>query len=80
MLLQKNLKKLITSSGASSIRLWGKIVGTEKDYYVAEGVLESGGGEGGEEGAEPVEGMEARGSGVNKYVYWVCNGPLGQWI
>lgn len=76
MLLQKNLQKLATSSGASQLRLWGKIIGTERDYYVAEGVVE-GGGE--EEGAEPVEGMEPRGTGVNKYAYWACNGPLGAW-
>jgi hypothetical protein len=60
------------------MRLWGKIVGTEKDYYIAEGVLE--GGEGAEDGAEPSEGMEPRGSGVNKYVYWACNGPLDKFV
>lgn len=44
---------------------------------MAEGVLEAA--EGGEEGAEPIEGFEARGTGVNKFVYWVCNSPLGEW-
>ena len=47
------------------------------DYYVAEGTLEATGGD--EENPEPVEGVEARGVGVNKYVYWVCNTPLGSW-
>lgn len=75
MLLQKNLQKLASSSGATQLRLWGKIHGTEKDYFIAEGSLEAGGE--GEE--EPVEGMENRGSGVNKYVYWACNGSLGEW-
>ncbi len=28
------------------MRLWGKILGSHKDYYVAEGVLEGGGDEG----------------------------------
>lgn len=74
MLLQKNLQKLANSSGAAQLRLWGKITGTEKDYFIAEGVLE-GAGEEGEEG--PVEGMENRGTGINRYVYWACNGPLG---
>ena len=23
--------------------------------------------------------MESRGSGVNKFVYWACNGPMGVW-
>jgi hypothetical protein len=80
MLLQKNLQKHVTSSGASQLRLWGKITGTEKDYFIAEGVVEGGGGEGGEEGAEGSDSMEPRGSGVNKYVYWACNGSLGQWV
>ena len=59
------------------MRLWGKITGTQKDYYIAEGTLEAAGGEEGAE--EPVEGMEARGSGVNKFAYWACNGPMGEW-
>jgi hypothetical protein len=76
MLLQKNLQKHVAASGASQMRLWGKIIGTEKDYYIAEGVVE-GGGDANEDGAEPAEGMESRGTGVNRYVYWACNGPLG---
>jgi len=27
------------------MRLWGKIKGTERDYYIAEGVVEAAGGE-----------------------------------
>jgi len=30
------------------MRLWGKITGTWKDYYVAEGTLDAAGGEEGE--------------------------------
>ena len=37
MLLQKTLKSLAVSGEASSLRLWGKIKGTQKDYYVIEG-------------------------------------------
>jgi len=77
MLLQKSLQKHVVASGASQMRLWGKITGTQKDYYIAEGVLEAAGEAA--EGEEPVEGMEARGTGVNKYVYWACNSPLGEW-
>jgi len=32
------------------MRLWGKIKGTERDYYIAEGVVEAATGEDGEEG------------------------------
>lgn len=43
-----------------------------------EGTL--GGGEEGEGGGEaPVEGMEARGTGVNKFNYWVTNSPIDAW-
>mmetsp|Transcript_27338 Transcript_27338/g.20475 ORF Transcript_27338/g.20475 Transcript_27338/m.20475 type:complete len:208 (-) Transcript_27338:700-1323(-) len=42
------LKKLVADSGAANVRFFGKIYSTEKDYYVAEGVLE-GDEEGGDE-------------------------------
>lgn len=77
MLLQKSLKKLIASSGATSLRFWGKIKGTEKDYFIAEGTQEAGEAGEGEEGSTEV--TEPRGQGVNKFVYWVCNSPLGEW-
>ena len=76
MLLQKSLKKLIQSVGSAQMRLWGKIKGTEADYYVAEGVLDAGEGDAEENPSEPVE---PRGTGVNKYAYWVTNSPLGEW-
>jgi len=60
--------------GSTQIRFWGKIKGTEKDYYIAEGVL--GAPEGQEEQEEAIE---ERGTGVNKFVYWACNSPLGEW-
>lgn len=77
MLLQKSMKLLIAKTGASQMKLWGKIKGTQKDYYVSEGKL-GGGGEG-EEGGEggQEEGAEARGSGVNTNVYWVTNNAMG---
>lgn len=78
MLLQKSMKTLALSSGMSQLKLWGKIKGTEKDYYVVEGSLEAG--EAAEGGEEPAEGFEPRGSGVNKFVYYVCNGPLQEWV
>ena len=53
------------------MRLWGKIKGTEADYYIAEGNLPE---------AEPTEGLaDPRGQGVNKYVYWATNSPLNKW-
>jgi radial spoke head protein 4/6 len=64
--LMKALKRLAKETGASSVRLWGKIRGTKSDYYVAEGVYD--GNQGEEE--KPAD-FEARGTGINKFVYWV---------
>ena len=78
MVLIKSIKKLALTSGASQLRVWGKIRGTKKDYYIVEGQLAAGEeAEGG--GAAEVEGMEPRGSGINKNVYWVTNSPLSDW-
>ena len=58
------------------MRLWGKIRGTNADYFIAEGTVD--GGEDGEAGADGGD-NEARGTGVNKCVYWATNKPLGEW-
>jgi len=82
MLMQKSMTKLLASSGASQMRFWGKIKGTEFDYYIAEGKLDGGGDEGGddEEKTQAKEaGFEDRGTGANEYVYWVCNSLLEHW-
>lgn len=75
MLLHKSMKQLVGKSAMSQAKLWGKILGTEKDYFVVEGTLD---------GGEPAEGEEAlpepRGSGVNKFVYYVSNGPFDEWV
>lgn len=76
MLLQKSLQRLATTSGATKLRLWGKINGTERDYYIAEGQAEAAA----TEEERPVD-MELRGSGVNENAYWVCNSPdEGKWV
>ncbi|CEM16903.1 unnamed protein product [Vitrella brassicaformis CCMP3155] len=59
--------------GLQSLRFWGKILGTERDYYVAEGQIE-----GIDESADPE--VEARGTGVNTYTYWVTNNVLEPWV
>jgi radial spoke head protein 4/6 len=75
----KSLKQLSKESGAGYVRFFGLINGTEKDYYVAEGTLEGGDGEGGEGGDNKPADQEARGSGVNKFVYWVTDSVLEKW-
>ncbi len=39
--LQKSLKRLAVLSGANQLRFWGKIYGTQRDYLIAEGILET---------------------------------------
>lgn len=51
------------------MRFWGKITGTQADYYVAEGTADAG------EVAEQPEDQEKRGEGVNVYAYWVSTAP-----
>lgn len=53
-----------------TVRFWGLIYGSKKDYFVAEGE---------KDGEAPPE-AEPRGSGVNKYVYWVNDSVTGEWI
>jgi hypothetical protein len=58
-----------------NVRLWGKIQGSEKDYFIAEGVYDKGE----DDGVERAADFETHGSGVNKNFYWACNSPLGFW-
>jgi radial spoke head protein 4/6 len=39
--LTKSIKRLAVLSGASQLRFWGKIYGVQRDYWIAEGVLET---------------------------------------
>ena len=52
-----------------TLKLWGKILGAEKDYYVAEGDEVQPLGE-----EEPLPDAEPRGAGANKYTYFVTSG------
>ena len=81
MLLQKSLKVHLAKLGGacSGMKLWGKIKGNNFDYYIAEGILEGGGDPEGEDVPVATEVIEPRGTGVNKFVYWVCNSPNGTW-
>ena len=37
--MQKSMKKLAIMSGATELKLFGKIFGTQKDYWILEGTL-----------------------------------------
>lgn len=85
-LLQKSLQKLAADQQASFIRFFGKIRCTGDDYYVVEATAdgpaddgEEKENEGEEEDGKEKENMEEKGTGVNKYSYYVTNSPFGVW-
>lgn len=72
--LGKSIKRLAQMSGAERIRFAGKVLGTQKDYWVVSGVL-----------IEPEENgiareVERRGTGINQLVFWVTDNLLNDWI
>lgn len=71
------LKAQLTEEGGnlSSLRFWGKILGTKKDYYICQG--EYSGGD--VESPENVDDYELGPSGPNRYTYWVCNNLGNAW-
>ena len=73
-ILQKSLKRLAKISGAVEVRFFGKIFGTQKDYWIAQGVLDY------EEEKNRIANMEKRGEGVNANIFWVTDNLLGDWI
>ena len=72
-ILQKSLKRLASLSGATNLKLWGKIYGSKQDYWIVSGTLPFS-----EE--RPLEGQEKRGQGANSQCYWVTENFIGDWI
>lgn len=70
------LKKLLLETKADSIKFWGKIFGTEQDYYIIYGVFK-----------ETTESLDfnkllyekRRTEGVNRFLFWVSNSCLEDW-
>jgi len=73
-LISKSLVKLAEKTQAKTLRFWGKIFGTQADYYVAEGRVS-------DEFADdvPDKTYEPAGQGVNRMTYWVTNSVLEDW-
>jgi radial spoke head protein 4A len=71
----RNLAAKEREASLTKLRFWGKILGTDKDYYVAEAQSEAGG-----EVPEGEEDMEVPGApGVNQYIYYVTNDLCEDW-
>jgi radial spoke head protein 4A len=68
------MKKLLVESNAVSLRFWGKIFGTESDYYIIQGSLKN------YPLTNPKPYIESRGNeGLNRYTFWVSNSLLEGW-
>lgn len=75
--LQKSLKKLATETGAGKLRFFGKILGTQKDYYIVEATgIEAGEDE---DAPEREPDFEPNGTGVNEKTYFVTENSLSEW-
>jgi hypothetical protein len=72
--IYKSMQRLSKLTGATSLRFWGKIFASKHDYFVVEGELKE------VEETELSKNCEPRGQGVNKYVYWVTDNILSDWI
>jgi radial spoke head protein 4A len=69
--------KLAEEGGSlSSLRFWGKVLGTKKDYLIMQGEYSGGDGDLPEEG----EDYEMGRSGPNRFTYWASNGVGSEFI
>jgi radial spoke head protein 4A len=76
MRLLLSIQALTTKSQLQNVRFWGKIHGTQKDYYIVEAKQD--------EYPEPEEGkvppkQEALGTGCNECIYFATNSPEEPW-
>jgi len=81
--LSLSLKHLAGSAGASDLRLWGKITGSQSDYYIAEGNTADDVADADKNtmdfyACEAVAGEGYR-IGANSHSYWVCSYAGGEW-
>jgi len=76
--LHLSLKHLAAKFPAKNIRWWGRLFGRKGDYLVAEGVMETGEGEEGDDDKDALgNNIQKTGEGPNKFTYFVSSG-LGQ--
>lgn len=70
--IQRDLAKSL-GNDLLNLRLWGKVLGTESDYWIAEGQLKS-------STVALGTDLEPRGKGTNSYSYWVLSTlPGSEW-
>lgn len=71
----RNLAFKEREASINKLSFWGKILGTDADYYVAQAQRDGGGDEG--EDADPD--AEPSGTGANTFTYYVTNDLAGDW-
>ncbi|RYY32110.1 hypothetical protein EON62_05770, partial [archaeon] len=79
-LLHLSLKQCASKFPVRNLRWWGKLLGKDADYLVAEGSMDA-------EDEEPEDAKDALGNviektgvGANKHTYFVCNEVGGEWV
>lgn len=81
--LSLGLKHLAASAGAADLRLWGKITGSQADYYIAEGNTDAGVGDADKNTMDYYDCAAVAGEGyrigANAHTYWVCSHAGGEW-
>lgn len=82
-----SLRRLASETPSiESLRLWGKVLGTDGDYLVAEGVLKSIPKVADAPEKPPILpdspefDVEPRGEGANTFTYWVSSGGCAPWV
>jgi len=79
--LHSALRHLAAKFPVKNLRWWGKVLGRAGDYLVAEGVMESGEGEEGEEDKDALGNtIQKTGEGPNKFTYFVAGGVGQPWV
>ena len=73
-LISLSLKKLFKTEEIKELRFWGKIYGSEKDYYIAMGTTTK------KYKDDISPEWEPRGKGVNQYTFWVTHNVLESWV
>lgn len=73
--LSLSIRQLATAQDLTDVRLFGKIFGTQQDYYIVECKLQNWPEE--EDGEESKN--EPWGTGANSYAYFVTNSVTGKW-
>ena len=74
------LKHLAAKFPAKGLRWWGRVFGRGGDYLVAEGAMEAGEGEEGDEDKDALgNAVQKTGDGPNRLSYFVCSGVGQPW-